>query len=392
MKDIFNISKLIIKKKLKILSKDEKLDLKNFKEEYPFAKKIDFETVVNRMSSYSLIDKDKAWKSVLNKSEKKKIVPFVKSFNNWYKYGAAAALIIASSIYFFKSNLSVAIDKEETSKIVKTSIKPGTDKAILVLASGEEVSLGKGEHYNTKNTSSNGDEITYAKSSNKNELLYNYLIVPRGGTFTINLSDGTKVWLNSESKLKFPVAFVDGQLRQVELLYGEAYFEVDSSTKHKGSHFLVSHMEQKVEVLGTEFNIKAYQNESIVATTLVNGKVDVSYKNVHKKLIPSQQSDLDLTSNSFKISMVDVSRATAWKEGMFFFEDEPIDNILRTMSRWYNFDYKFLTESSKNTRFTGVIKKKKNLEEILNIISRTSNIKYSINSKNDINEVIITSK
>ncbi len=90
--------------------------------------------------------------------------------------------------------------------------------------------------------------------------------------------------------------------------------------------------------------------------------------------------------------MVDVSRATAWKEGMFFFEDEPIDNILRTMSRWYNFDYKFLTESSKNTRFTGVIKKKKNLEEILNIISRTSNIKYSINSKNDINEVIITSK
>ncbi len=374
------------------MSKDEKLDLKNFKKEYPFATKTDFDEVARKISSYSLIDNENAWKAIVAKSQNKRKTLFVPSLNSWLKYGAAASVIIASSIYFFTKDLNLEPVKENTPTIVKTSIQPGSDKAILVLANGKQVALGKGESYKSGDVRSNDEEITYGKASDKRELQYNYLIVPRGGTFTINLSDGTRVWLNSESKLKYPTAFIDGEPRKVELVYGEAYFEVDPSTKHKRAHFQVYHTEQEIEVLGTQFNIKAYKNESNILTTLVEGKVDVSYKNMHRKLVPSQQSDLDLTSRNFKISTVDVSRTVAWKDGLFYFEDESIDNILRTMSRWYDFEYKFTTESSKNTRFTGVIKKKKNLQEILDIISRTSNIKYSINSKNDIYEVVITSK
>jgi transmembrane sensor len=344
------------------------------------------EHIKERHTLISQIDVKKDLKKVHSKIK----VPVRKLY--LWRYAAAAAVVgIAASVYFYKGDV-ISVQQENIPVIV-TNIKPGTDKAVLVLASGQEVTLGKGTHYHTKNVNSNGEEISYnSKNPDSKSAAYNYLIIPRGGNFTITLSDGTKVWLNSESKLKFPVAFAEGESRKVELMYGEAFFDVSSSTKHKGAHFQVYHNKQEVEVLGTEFNIKAYPDESNIYTTLVQGKVKVSFEGQQENLIPNQQSNLNLNTNKFKVSTVDVSRSTAWKQGVFYFENEPIENILKTMSRWYDFEYKFNAEGLKSTKFTGIIKKNKNLEDILNIISRTSNIKYSINSKNNVNEVIISSK
>ena len=152
----------------------------------------------------------------------------------------------------------------------------------MTLADGSKIALEKGTPVQTQNANSNGEELIYESSKNTSRLVYNYLTIPRGGQFVIKLSDGTKVWLNSASQLKFPVAFIEGESREVELVYGEAYFEVSPSTAHKGAHFQVYNKKQKVEVVGTEFNIKAYKDESNIYTTLVNGKVNVETGN--KKL------------------------------------------------------------------------------------------------------------
>ncbi|WP_163407093.1 FecR family protein [Flavobacterium ajazii] len=332
---------------------------------------------------------EKVWQKIQHQEK-----PVRKLFNKKKIYAIAASVVLLISLGTFLYNQkSLISNKSNNQSVVSNTIKIGTDKAILTLEDGSEVALEKDKNYKNKNVSSNGQEIVYDQSAGtEKEILFNYLTIPRGGQYTIKLADGTQVWLNSESKLKFPVAFSDKVSRNVELMYGEAYFDVSPSSKHKGTHFKVFHNKQEIEVIGTEFNIKAYPDESNIYTTLVEGKVALSFGARKENLLPNQQSNLDLNTNKFKISNVDVSRSVAWKEGVFYFEDESIENILKTMSRWYDFEYRFKSETLKSSRFTGLIKKRKNLEDILNIISRTSNIKYSINSKNNVNEVIISSK
>ena len=154
-------------------------------------------------------------------------------------------------------------------------ITTGSDKAVLTLEDGSNIELEKGKAFKTNVVNSNGEKLVYNKT-NQTKITYNYLTIPRGGQYFVKLSDGTEVWLNSESQLKFPVAFIKGQTREVTLVYGEAYFAVSPSTNHNGATFKVMNQGQEVEVLGTEFNIKAYKDEINIYTTLVEGKVTVS--------------------------------------------------------------------------------------------------------------------
>src|SRR6218665_2237602 len=235
--------------------------------EYILEHLTDEQLLKERAALLQQINKKEGWAAIQNKID----VP-VKKLPIWKYAAAAAVLVLGSTIYFSKSHLN----EKQPNKVVvtKSVITPGTDKAILVLANGQQVALGKGSVYNGTGVHSNGTEIIYKDNqSGKEAVAYNYLTIPRGGQFFIKLADGTKVWLNSESKLKFPVSFVDGEPRQVELVYGEAYFDVSPSTAHKGSHFNVITQNQNVEVLGTEFNIKAYQDTPTIYTTLVEGKV-----------------------------------------------------------------------------------------------------------------------
>ncbi|MBW1654651.1 FecR family protein [Flavobacterium quisquiliarum] len=318
------------------------------------------------------INKKEGWEAIQNKIE----VP-VRKLPIW-KYAAAAAVIVfVSTIYFYKND----VNEKQPIKAVLTQpvIKPGTDKAILVLANGQQVALGKGSQYSSKGVHSNGTEIIYNNETAKTAIAYNYLTIPRGGQFFIKLADGTKVWLNSESKLKFPVSFEDGEPRQVELVYGEAYFDVSPSTAHKGSHFNVVTKNQNVEVLGTEFNIKAYQDTPAIFTTLVEGKVNLSGSFDNTILKPGYQSVLE--NNRIRVAAVDVFNEVSWKDGTFSFQEMPLKEIMKVLERWYDIKTVFKNKAVENRTFNGILDKDQKIEEILNIISNTNNIAYEINQK-----------
>ena len=301
------------------------------------------------------------------KAEKVKVIPIRPFYTrSTFKVIAAASVLMLISLTLLfnvdkttKGTLPVAVNKK---------IEIGSDKATLTLEDGSVIALEKGETYSTGNVSSNGEKIVYNSKNATKAISNNTLTIPRGGQFFIQLADSTKVWLNSESQLKYPVAFVDGETRQIELVYGEAYFEVSPSTKHKGSRFKVKTQSQNVEVIGTEFNIKAYRDETSMYTTLVKGKVAISNATTKEFLEPSQQSKINFNSNTISISKVDVYNEISWRKGLFVFKGMPLKDIAKVLSRWYDVDIVFADPALGNVKFNGVLNKNQKLEDILTTI------------------------
>ena len=265
-------------------------------------------------------------------------------------------------------------------------INIGADKATLTLEDGSNIVLEKGQSYAANNIQSNGVEIVYKPVDNtmidSSQVVYNYLTIPRGGQFFIELEDGTKVWLNSESKLKYPTAFIKGKERKVELVYGEAYFDVSPSTDHSGSSFKVHTEGQEIEVFGTEFNIKAYHDENYIYTTLVEGKVVVDNTIQKEVLKPNEQSILSKENKDIIIAEVDVFDVVSWKNGLFSFKRKSLKDIMKVISRWYDVDILFLNKDLENINFKGVLNKNQSVEQILTIIKNTNFINaYDINGK-----------
>lgn len=294
-----------------------------------------------------------------------------------YKHAAAAAIVgIILSIYFFKDYATNNVIENITPRIVNASIEPGSDKATLTLEDGSMIALEKGNSFQTPNAVINGDEIVYkAKNFKTKDIVYNYLTIPRGGQFFVKLSDGTKVWLNSESQLKYPVSFVEEEIRKVELIYGEAYFQVSPSTNNNGFGFIVYSNKQEIHVLGTEFNIKAYNDESDVYTTLVEGSVNLIYEDSQYKLTPNQQSIFNKKNNGFSVNSVDVYSEISWKDGIFSFERKTLKEMMKVLSRWYDIEILIENKSIENQEFVGILRKNKKLEDILNNIKNFGIIK-----------------
>ena len=330
------------------------------------------------------VDFDTMWQHIIEKRNTKQttlsIQPKRKVRALYWKYAVASSILLIVALTVFLNNendLSQFIE----SIIANNRIETGTDKAILTLESGEEVTLIKGTSFQTQNAASNGEAIIYNKTASK-DITYNTLTIPRGGQFQVTLSDGTEVWLNSESQIKYPVAFKDGNTRRVELVYGEAYFDVSPSTVHQGSKFKVFNNAQEVEVIGTEFNIKAYKDEANIYTTLVEGKVAVTYENKNQNLLPNQQSNLNLNTNDFIIAEIDVYNEISWKDGVFSFERKPLKEIMKVLSRWYDMEVIFNDKSLEGVRFFGVLGKDQNIKEILETIKKFKIIEeYEIKNK-----------
>ena len=312
-----------------------------------------------------------------------KIIPLYK--RNIFKYGVAASLILFVSFNFiFNKNNKLINDSSSTPKTIHNNIAIGTDKAILTLEDGTIIPLEKGKKYVANSVSSNGEEIIYNTTATTNpEIAYNYLTIPRGGQYHVKLSDGTNVWLNSESKLKYPVNFTLGRTREVELVYGEAYFEVSPSTEHSGAKFKIHSGAQEVEVLGTEFNIKAYQDENFIYTTLVEGKVSVDNVNMQTQILkPSEQAVFNSANFDIIISEVDVNSEIAWRKGLFSFKDKSLKDIMKVLSRWYDVEVVFVNKDLEGVHFKGVLSKNQNIEEILKLIKNTNFINtYDIDNK-----------
>jgi ferric-dicitrate binding protein FerR (iron transport regulator) len=292
-----------------------------------------------------------------------KIIPLYKKY--LFKYAVASSVVLLISLTYILNRDNTSITTNPI--LVNTNIiEPGKDKATLTLEDGSIVALEKGNTYQIQNASSNGEKLVYdsgAKTSKK--IVYNYLTVPRGGQFHIILSDGTQVWLNSESQLKYPVLFNEEDSRKVELVYGEAYFDVSPSSEHKGLKFKVFNQSQEVEVFGTEFNIKAYKDDTKIYTTLVEGKVTVNIGNLKQSLLPSQQLSLNRKTNNTTVNYVDVFNEVSWKDGVFSFENIPLKEMMKVLSRWYDVEVLFKNKSIENEQFVGVLRKSQNLEEIL---------------------------
>ena len=268
---------------------------------------------------------------------------------------------------------------------MNNNIEPGTDKATLTLEDGTEVVLEKGQEYLAENLVSNGEEIIYDEKTSSianQEIAYNYLTIPRGGQYFIKLADGTKVWLNSESQLKYPTQFVEGQSREVELIYGEAYFDVSPSTEHHGADFKVLHSKQEIQVLGTEFNVSAYKDESEIQTTLVEGKVSVNNFGAPQLLFPDQQAIVNVLDKNVVVKDVDAKSIVSWKNGIFDFKDKSLKDIMRVLIRWYDMNVVFENTGLQQKRFNGRINKHYTIEAILLTLKNASVIDtYEINNK-----------
>jgi ferric-dicitrate binding protein FerR (iron transport regulator) len=322
----------------------------------------------NCLVEYSLIDFDtenekQIIKSrIFQKQSKKQKIRYI----NFYKYAAAAILTIGLG-YMLTNNLFNKPSVEIPTAVNKI-IEPGTDKAILTLEDGTELTLEKGQNFKTQNANSNGEAIVYESTKIKSEeIQYNYLTIPRGGQYRLVLSDKTEVWLNSETKLKYPVTFIKGKTRIVELVYGEAYFDVSPSSENKSAKFQVLNQSQLIEVLGTEFNLKAYKDDDNVYTTLVEGKIAINLNNGKKQdLSPDQQAKWNPNTNSLSLEKdVNVYNEISWKYGVFNFNGKPLKEIMKTISRWYDVEIVFLNKKVEETEFVGVIRKNRNLEDIL---------------------------
>ena len=308
---------------------------------------------------------------------------FNRKWRGALKYAAIFIGIISFGIYFnydeFNSSSSL-----ESRRIQTTPIQPGSDKAILTIESGEQIVLGKDDNDKLIGRVYQSKKLVYQKHFlvKNDPIKHNYLTIPKGGQFMVQLSDSTKVWLNSESQIKYPVQFIAGETRRVELNYGEAYFEVSESSKNNGDKFIVTTGIQEIEVLGTEFNIKAYNDDDEIRTTLVEGKINVSNGSIQKVLKPSEQSILNLKNN--KIIITETPRLfdkIAWKQGYFSFRKMKMKEIMKTLSRWYDVEYTFHDSKDENKSFTGVLDRENSIEQLLINIQKTNEIYFEINGR-----------
>ncbi|MBE9666836.1 DUF4974 domain-containing protein [Mucilaginibacter boryungensis] len=308
----------------------------------------------------------------------------------WYRIAAAASIIITFSIggYFaFHKSSNTEANKVAVKPLVN-DIAPGSNKAILTLANGAKVVLAQSQNglllkqgSALVNKTGNGNLVYTASTVASNTaVVYNTLNIPYGGQYKVTLQDGTQVWLNAGSSLRYPTAFT-GNERNVELS-GEAYFEV---AKNKDKPFIVSvhtasNIPMNVKVLGTHFNIMAYADEDYNATTLLEGSVKVDYGAENALLTPGRQAMLIKASGKLKTKIADTEQVIAWKNGYFLFDNDKIESIMRKISRWYDVEVAYKGDVSRKA-IGGSVSRFKNVSEVLKMLELTGAVHFKIEGR-----------
>lgn len=292
---------------------------------------------------------------------------------------AAAIILVAGLGGFYLLNKKETKSDVAKVRLLKNDIDPGKYKAKLTLADGSTIVLDSAQtgelakQGNTVITNKEGQIIYEARKHDGSEVLYNGLSTARGEMYATVLSDGTKVWLNSASSIRYPVTFI-GNERRVEIT-GEAYFEV----AHNASKpFRVSVNDMTVEVLGTHFNINSYSDEDALKTTLLEGTVKVTKGDNVVKLVPGEQSVLNGSALSVN-KEVNTDEVVAWKQGLFHFEDADLSAILRQFARWY--DVQVVYEGAvPQKKFFVIVKRNSSLASVLKAL-QANNVKFRIEGK-----------
>lgn len=298
---------------------------------------------------------------------------------------AAASVIIfllaAGYLFFADSQKTNQAVLETVKKSASPLMAPGGDKAILTLANGTQIvldSTGNGAlaRQGAATIIKNGNQLAYqTRAGETTEILYNTLTVPRGGRYQLVLPDGTAVWLNSLSTLRFPATFT-GKERRITIT-GEAYFEV---TKNPDRPFIVAANGIEVEVLGTHFNIMAYTDEEAIKTTLVEGSVKLRSGNKEMIIKPGEQARVAKNGSMNRIADADVEQALAWKNGFFHFNETNIKEIMRQVQRWYDVEVAY-QGSTNDLDFSGVFSKKAYAWDLLKVLEATETVHFKIEGK-----------
>jgi hypothetical protein len=359
---------------------------------------IAIDTVFKNSKKFNLLnsdDKELIFQSIIrNKhfdSEIQNEIEIIPTFapRMWYQLGIAASiLILITTGLFFYSNRTA--DDKIAAKVVETKdsiITPGDDKAILTLSDGTKIILEDAKNGILANQAgvsiqkTSDGELLYSFSNSANtvapetkeNIIYNKIETPVGGKYQVNLPDGSKVWLNSSSSLRFPALF-NGNTREVELS-GEAYFDV---SKNKSKPFKVITKDQIVEVLGTQFNINSYSDEGPIKTTLIEGSVKIIYKDKVVLLSPGQQ--FQPKESVAAVVEADTEEVVAWKDGYFIFKNEDIKSIMRKVSRWYNVEVSY-SGNIPEVGFGGNISRSKDISEVLDVLQLTNAIHFKVEGR-----------
>ncbi len=302
----------------------------------------------------------------------------------WWSAAAAVFLLVTSGLVFLKNHAPVNNDKKMVAAVIH-SIKPGTDKATLTLADGKTIILTDAsngqlaDEAGVKISKTKKGEIVYTVASNENgnksDGRFNVLTTKRSEQFQVVLPDGSHVWLDAASSLKYPVAF-KGKERRVELT-GEGYFEVSHSAVMP---FVVKTAKSEVRVLGTHFNISAYQDDQNAKTTLLEGSVRIKTNNSTALLKPGDQAVLDNNGRLTVNNEVDVNREIAWKNGLFDFKKAGIEEIMAKASRWYDINVVY-EGNVPATKLTGRISRNVDISGLLGIL-QFEGIRLRVEGKN----------
>jgi len=304
----------------------------------------------------------------------------------WFRYAAVAASVVAVSSFLFLFNQHNSNQKQlAVTKTKPADIAPGKDDAILTLADGRKILLSEtangqlAEQSGLSITKTADGKIVYHISGSKTGAansgsLYNTISTPRGGQYQVNLPDGTKVWLNSASSIKFPTAFAATANRSV-VLTGEAYFEV---TKDKKRPFIVTTAKQSVEVLGTHFDISSYADDASTKTTLLEGSVRVTADHKSLLLKPGQQAEVD---EQMSVSNVDPETAIAWKNGYFSFDDEELGSAMNKVARWYDLEVEFTDAALRHKLIAAYSTRFANVSELLKRLNQVGSAQFDLEGR-----------
>ncbi len=303
----------------------------------------------------------------------------------WKQLSIAASilLIISTGLYFYANRSTEPKLVKQVAAPQQKVIFPGGDKAVLTLSDGSRIILDNAKNGVLANQAgvsiqkTSDGMLLYAFSNTSSEnspealvanIIYNKIETPVGGKYQLNLPDGSKVWLNASSTLRFPALF-SGDTREVELT-GEAFFDV---AKNKSKPFKVITKDQIVEVLGTQFNINSYSDEGPIKTTLIEGSVKIIYKDQVVLLTPGQQ--FRPQNQNIKVVGADTEEVVAWKNGYFLFKNEDIQSIMRKLSRWYDVEVNY-EGAIPNVGFGGNISRSKDISEVLDVLQLTNAVHF----------------
>ncbi len=303
----------------------------------------------------------------------------------WSAAAATALLLFAGGWLWYENNPGKGMEKPPVMMVqYKKEVAPNGNKAVLILANGSAMVLDSAHngviaHQGSMQILTLNGRLSYNNPEGKQAetVLYNTIVTPRGGQYQVVLADGSKIWINAASSLRFPTAFT-GTEREVELT-GEAYFEV---AENKNMPFIVKNKGVEVKVLGTNFNVNAYNDEPGIKVTLVEGSVRVAQPDTHySQLIePGQAAVISRSgSSNIKVETADVGEATAWKNGLFVFNNTNIQSVMRQITRWYDTEVTYA--GNVNAHLNGMISRNTDLSQVLHMLELTGEAHFKIEGR-----------